>query len=78
MTAKSISRITKCDACQKLFEPGKFWPAANYCRSMFLLPHIEVNPGLSAWELSQKSGMYYESTSRGLAKARELGLVTFT
>ena len=51
------------------------WRGANYCRGLVLLRCIEDQPGLSAWELSQQSGIPYTDITRGLAKLREYGLV---
>jgi predicted transcriptional regulator len=40
-----------------------------------MLPYVEAHPDHSAWELSQISGLDYVSTTRALAKLRELHLV---
>lgn len=67
----------KCPHCDLEFRPGIFWNQANYCRGRFLLPVIEANPGLSTWELHQKSGMPYALVSKGIAKLRDWELVVF-
>jgi hypothetical protein len=35
-----------------------------------------TNPGTSAWELSQASGLAYADAARGLAKLREHGVMS--
>ena len=67
-----------CPHCARQFSPGTHWPGANFCRALFLLPYIEEHPGLSAWELSQATGMMYGDVTGALQKARERGAVLYT
>lgn len=62
-----------CPDCGREFAPGATWPSANFCRAAFLLPIIAESPNLSAWELSQRTGMPYRATVKALEKAREWG-----
>ncbi len=63
--------MISCPDCGREFAPGVSWPNANYCRASFLLPVIAESPNLSAWELSQRTGMAYQATVKALEKARE-------
>ena len=38
---------------------------------------IEDSPGISAWELSELTGMSYQNASRGLTKLRDHQVVEF-
>lgn len=64
-----------CPSCKRTCKPGATWAGANYCRGIILLDFIQDNPGLSAWELSQASGVPYTDATRGLNKLREYGVV---
>jgi hypothetical protein len=64
-----------CPSCKRECTPYASWPGANYCRGRVLLPWIARQPGLSAWELAQASGLSYEDTQRALIKLRQGGLV---
>jgi hypothetical protein len=70
-TTQKILEPPNCPSCGRVCDPAATWKGANYCRGFALLPFIESNPGLSAWELSQVSGMSYQDATRGLAKLRE-------
>lgn len=72
----NVATLPKCRFCGREFRQGEWWSWANMCRASHLLPIIVDNPGLSAWELSQVSGLNYQDTSKGLQKARDGGLVT--
>lgn len=65
-----------CPSCGRMFRPALSWKGANYCRGLYLLRFIEDEPGLSAWTLSQRAGLAYEDTTRGLTKLRAHALVT--
>jgi hypothetical protein len=65
-----------CPSCGRAFRAGATWAGANYCRGLALLGFIQQNPGKSAWELSQVSGMPYVAATRGLAKLREHEVVS--
>jgi hypothetical protein len=65
-----------CPSCGRACELGATWKGANYCRGLVLLQVINDNPGLSAWELSQISGVPYTDATRGLAKLREFKVVS--
>ena len=65
----------RCPSCGRECEAGRTWRGANYCRGLALLRFIEDEPGLSGWELSQKSGVPYTDATRGLAKLREYRVV---
>ena len=65
-----------CPSCQRVFKPGATWAGSNFCRGLLLLTFIQNKPGLSAWELSQASGVPYTDTTRGLAKLKEYGVVS--
>ena len=65
-----------CPSCGRVCKPGETWPGANYCRGLILLGFIEDAPGLTAWELSQASGVPYTDATRGLAKLREFDAVS--
>ena len=71
-------RLTRptCPSCGRVFLSGATWQGANYCRGLVLLTFIKNTPGLSAWELSQASGIPYEDAKKGLAKLREYDAVT--
>ena len=43
----------------------------NYCRALLALEFIASHEGLTAWEISQQSGIPYVDVSKGLQKARE-------
>lgn len=64
-----------CPHCSLVLRPESNWPQVNYCRGLTLLPWIEQRPGLSAWELSQVSGMGYSQVSKGVAKLRALEII---
>ena len=65
----------KCPSCGRVFQSSASWAGANFCRGLLLLVFIEDTPGLSAWELSQLSGLPYEDTKKGLEKLREYDAV---
>lgn len=65
-----------CPSCGRIFRPGLSWKGANYCRGLLLLRFIEDEPGLSGWELSQRTSMSYEDATRGLTKLRSHAMVT--
>ena len=67
-----------CEVCRRPFQPGLIWPGINYCRAVWLLRHIKTNPGLSGWELHQRTGMAYADVVKGLAKGREYLLFSYT
>jgi DNA-binding transcriptional regulator GbsR (MarR family) len=64
-----------CPSCNEPLKAGSSWIGANYCRGLFLLKAVAVTPGLSAWELSEHTGMVYKDVSNGLQKLREWDIV---
>jgi hypothetical protein len=71
----TIETYPVCPQCNRAFAPGQWWQGANYCRGLFLLNEIYVKSGLSAWELSQESGMAYRDVTKGLQKLRDWDIV---
>ena len=67
----------KCPSCGEVFEMGVFWQGANFCRGLFLLGVIAETPGLSAWELSDLSGIPMKDAQRGLEKLRSWDVVGY-
>ncbi len=67
----STTTFPVCPSCERTFAPGIWWDGANYCRGVFLLGAIYDNPGLSAWELSERTGMPYRNVTSGLQKLRQ-------
>ena len=65
----------QCPHCGKTFTPGETWFNANYCRAVFLTNFLKDNPNLTTWELSQRTNILYSDAVKGMAKAREWGLV---
>ena len=71
-------RLTRptCPSCGRVFQSGATWQGSNFCRGLLLLAFIKDTPGLTAWELSQASGIPYEDTKKGLDKLRNYDVVT--
>lgn len=69
-----VRTYPSCPSCGRTFRPGAAWNGANYCRGAYLLPLIRANPGKSAAELAELSGMSYRDVSRALVKVREFGI----
>ena len=67
-----------CRHCGRDFGPGDAWMRANYCRALYVAEELEREPGRTAWEISQTTGMPYPAVSKGLIKAREWQLVNIT
>jgi predicted transcriptional regulator len=74
--ATNIAPVCRC--CGRPFKPGHFWYRANLCRAAHIVSFLQEHPGQSAWELSQELGMTYSDVQKGLMRAREYGLVTYT
>ena len=64
-----------CPSCARIFKPGATWQGSNFCRGLFLLQFVYDAPDLSAWELSQLSGLPYEDAKKGLEKLRDYDAV---
>ncbi len=59
-----------CPSCEQSLDADGI-QGVNYCRALFLLPFIEAAPGLTGWELSQRSGLSYGATVRGTQRLRD-------
>ena len=78
MVQQNVKVYPQCPHCNRTFTPGKTWLNANFCRATFLTAFLKDNPNLTTWELSQKTEMLYSDAVKGMAKAREWGLVICT
>jgi len=67
-----------CSHCDREMQPGRHWYGANFCRAWYLMPWIEANPGHSAWEISQETGLSYGDANKALMKTRDMALVNVT
>ena len=57
-----------CEVCGRPMAAGIF--QVNVCRAFVALAIVDEAPGLTAWELSKRSGITYADISEGLNKAR--------
>ena len=73
-----VAESLACEFCGREFTPGSYWHGANYCRAAYLAGVIREHPDMSTWELAQFTGMTYADSAKGLAKARDEGLVEYT
>ena len=71
----TTNSIPACPSCGTPFEVGKWWGGSNYCLGLFMLDIVANNPGLSAWELSQRCTMDYANVSKGLNKLRDFEVI---
>lgn len=63
-----------CPSCRREFKPNVSWGDSSSCSAFFLALFIADEPGMSAYDLSQTSGLAYSATTAGLKRARENNL----
>ena len=70
--ATDVKQYPKCERhCKRTFAPGGTWRGANYCRLVYILAHIDANPGVTTAEIAQLTGMTYGDVTKAMAKGRE-------
>ena len=72
-----MDKMLACPSCHREFSPGVSWHGSNWCRVAVLIPVMEKQDGLSAYEIASLSGMNYRIAAKALEKLRELDLFEY-